>query len=212
MDDSIKSVVRNVVDEFVQADRLFTAYDVTKAVRVRAGRSTNVRHNEAKEEVHALLEPQLNAGLYKRELRNFGAGEPAWVYYPDGEDPNTYDPHNTQRSVVRVAQVAQRAAAPQLPPASDDEDEPATQDGRGRVCVPAKFLRDIGLKYGMRAFVVADKEKLVVYKKQPTVPFAASYRVDAHNNLRVGHNVVELANLANKKYRFEKKGDTVEVK
>lgn len=211
MDPIIQTLIQSVVDQFVQEDRLFTAYDVTKEARTKT--RTNIRHPEAKQEVHRLMEPYVNRGLFKKAPINIpGVHEAPFLYFPDRADPSTYRPGGTQ-ATGRFAQLGSLQPPPALPAASsddDDDDELKGQepDGRGRICVPAHLVRDLGLRSGMTAFVHVGNNEIMVYKDQPQ-QFIASYVVDKDDNIRLSRQIA--ANITSRPVNFVIDGQAIRV-
>lgn len=193
MNTEILNLISNVVEDYTSSKRLFTAYDVTLAVRGQT--RTNVRHPEAKEEVHRLMDQHLRSSTYLRDLISIGNAEPPYLYYPYGEDPSTY---LAQQANGRMAAVVSKLA-PALPASSDDA---RRQDNRGRVLVPAALIRDIGLAPNQVAYISAMPNKLIVHAEYPD-SYAVSYVVDKDYGVRISRGILENADLDGKTYNFD---------
>jgi hypothetical protein len=83
----LEGKVDAVLDEFIEDDNAFTAYDVTLTLRDKFPKK-NIRHGEVKEIVHKAM---LEYSGYERKLIDVNKpGDWPWVYYPEGYDPNSY--------------------------------------------------------------------------------------------------------------------------
>ena len=82
-----RQVVEDVVKEFVDSRRKFTAFDVTKEVR---SRGVTARHGALKSVVREMFEND-NMLSYVRELIEIdGVSVPPFLYLPNGDDPEDY--------------------------------------------------------------------------------------------------------------------------
>src|SRR2546423_13316267 len=86
-DAATQRLIDQVVQEWVQAGRLFTAYDVTLEARNRGG---NVRHNDARDLVHEFYEQGRMGAGYTRSLIDVGAPTKPFLYHRFADDPKTY--------------------------------------------------------------------------------------------------------------------------
>jgi retron-type reverse transcriptase len=102
-DAATEGLIRQIVQEKVQAGAMFTAYDITLEVRSRGG---NVRHGEARDLVHQLFERgEMGAG-YNRTPIDVGAPTRPFLYHRFSDDPSRY----------RSPQAAPGTTAPPAPP------------------------------------------------------------------------------------------------
>ena len=89
---SVPQEVTDVVNEFVQQNKVFTAYDVTVAARRRT--KQNVRHNDVRQYVTHFMnfEPEAQGyGAASINLNIPGKGNPvAIVFFPQGQDPYSH--------------------------------------------------------------------------------------------------------------------------
>lgn len=172
--------ITHVVDQLINSDALFTAFDVSKKVQslLVENKLPNERHRELKRRIHEEVDPYVSQGLYKQELHDVGADVKAFLYFPSGSDPSTYVPQprndgtkQTQVKVQSTPQVASPVAASVVtavgPPGSglsisltldnDDGDEVdkagRDTDKRGSLSVPAFLLRAAGFSTGDIAYV-----------------------------------------------------------
>jgi hypothetical protein len=215
--------IETVVLEKCQNAELFTAFDVTKAVRAKVGRSVNVPHNDVKQEVHNLFASGQMGSDYTRTLGNLplasGIPQP-WVYHPTTADPSSYG--------SGIPQLCNAPAVPTLTPpvlkaadtnGSDDgvnqtSDGYYKVDGRETLCVPKSLLEAVGLKAGDEAHVSADAlaGHLVVTKSLPdqtVLTPLSSYTVDKYGNVRITQHTLVKGGVGGKLYEID--GDSSKV-
>ena len=153
-----QNLIEEVVTEKVDADELFTAFDISLAVQDRA-KATGVpteRHRHMKNSIHTELQQYLDTQVYSRSLQDVGAPTQAFVYYPTGSDPSAYVPRSRSDSSPQPSQRKQLgdtgsrptsvpSAAPAVSPAgvalaqhlgasssSDSDDDGDQRDTSGR--------------------------------------------------------------------------------
>jgi hypothetical protein len=193
-------LVDSVVSQKVSANALFTAYDVTLEAR---GRTTErLVHQDVKDRVHELMQNILFMGAYKKELIDVGTPVQPWLYLPVHASSHTYlvsscpTPTAPSPSVAhRIRAIRQRGQNP---------------DGRGRICVPADYVRQLGLSQGMSAYVSARSGKIKIVSS-PQTGYDVQYLVDKDDNIRISSKIVERAALQNKNYKFKVDQDKILV-
>jgi len=63
---------------------------------------------------------------------------------------------------------------------------------RGRICIPNKFVRRLGLQYGDTAYVYDEKDQLKVSsRKYRTKNLIGQYQVDRDDNIRLSKSMVD---------------------
>ena len=87
---SVATEVATVVDEFVQEGEMFSAFDVTRALRDRLP-NENVRHVGVKTEVHNIF-TNGDMTIYQREQVDVGTRINPFIYHLPHEDPEDYNP------------------------------------------------------------------------------------------------------------------------
>jgi hypothetical protein len=134
-----QDIIREKVAEFVQEERLFTAYDISKAVQAEL-KSQGLpfeRHRDLKGDIHQEVSVALATGDYVQTLHDVGAPTRAFLYLPQGADPNDYVPQDrkdtpkqadTDASQTQAQVVAGTAAKPfaSQDDDADDADDAAT--------------------------------------------------------------------------------------
>lgn len=79
-DAALELLAAELLVEWVARRRAFTAYDVTRTLRAsRPG--YDIPHAPVRLAVHIHMQPELDAGAYRREQRPFATGW-AWLYRP----------------------------------------------------------------------------------------------------------------------------------
>ena len=210
--------IEEVVTEFTNADKMFTAWDVTMEVRKRS--KDRVQHFEVKKEVHRMFD-QGGMCSYNRTLANLPNINPQpWIYHPLGFDPSLY---NGKPSVVTPATPV-ALPAPNSMTALDDGVDTAADgttvykfDSTDRLCVPNRLVRQLGLKNGDYVTVFCDvspSNEVKLVSKSQNLPQGASpvadYVVDRYDNVRMGR--ATFAKLGISAVAFEIEGDSNEIK
>jgi hypothetical protein len=90
---AIETLVHQRIAEYA----LFTAYDITCALRTQAGRRKRIRHSDVREVVHQMYAFGQMGLDYERALLDVGGERgPAYVYHPFLEDPRAYHSRHSQ--------------------------------------------------------------------------------------------------------------------
>lgn len=79
-DDDLAMLVADQLSAWIGQGEMFTAYDVTMALRVANGQ-LKISHNDVRPLVHAQMEAAVISGVYQRESATFGA-DTATRYLP----------------------------------------------------------------------------------------------------------------------------------
>lgn len=200
-DQTTQNLIAEVVEQFTDEDRLFTALDISKEVQERLKADGQFdfqshRHKAIKNDIHRQLRTYVDNGLYHQELQDVGAPTKAFVYYPDGGDPNSYVSIARKDSQVTPssATVDSTVGTPVVNQSTSDDDEGdekdsgRTPDARGTLCVPAILLRASGFAFRDVAYLSRNgNDSVLILSKQ--VPAGATslshYTVDHSNNVRV---------------------------
>lgn len=212
--------IENVVNEFVAAEKMFTAWDVTMEVRKRS--KQRVQHFEVKKEVHKIFD-QGNMSDYNRTLANLQNINPQpWVYHLPESDPSLYDGKPTA-NVVPTPIVSNISVAPAIATISNvDDGVDIAADGStvykfdttDRLCIPNKLVREIGLKAGDEVEITQAVDGLFV---QPTNGAAtaatiASYVVDRYDNVRISRAVLNKIGVSGVAFEIFREGATNSIK
>ena len=214
--------IEDTTREKTAKGEMFTAHDITRAVRAQVGRGVNIRHQEVKQEVHGLFASGQFGPDYTRNLANLAGVNPQpWIYHRVTDDPVNY-----------VSALAANAPAPdpgsltsvtttQDADAHDDAvnkqpDGAFKVDARETLCLPSSLVRGAGLAPTDEAFVAQDlvNNAVVVSKnEQPSLTQLSKYTVDNYANVRITQGVLQKAGLGGKTFDIELvNGQFVQVK
>lgn len=203
--------ITDVVNDFVNSGTMFTAFDVTMALRKKSRQ--NVQHYEVKREVHKLF----NNGQmfsYDRALANLPNVDPQpWVYHPLSADISLYDgkPVASQATAVSAPVVAPQAIAV----VDDVDDDNGTVvhkfDSTDRLCIPNRLVRQLGVKDSDPVTVscLAQNELTITAGHVPGASPIADYHVDRYDNIRIGRSTFAKANI--NAVAFEIDGDNQKI-
>src|SRR5262245_19074249 len=90
LDATTQDLINDVVTEFIEQGRMFTAFEVSLAVK---DRGAPYRHRNMRDYVHEVVfRVGGDRGTYTRTLMDVGAPEQAWVYHPLTSNPYEYVP------------------------------------------------------------------------------------------------------------------------
>jgi hypothetical protein len=226
-------LIERVVDEKIQRDEMFTAFDVSLAVKDLA-RSEGVqeeRHRHMKGAIHQEMDQYTATGHYQRTLQDVGAGTPAWLYFPATADPSQYVPQQrrdvpqqpaTTPTTPTVAPSAQPVAAGFAavdPTDTDDGDQVDSvgrkPDARGTLTVPNALLRAAGFNHHDTAYVTSrtddqGRPQLVITKRATSQPIT-TYTVDHAENVRVTKKALQDAGFGGTDITYDFDGTNDEV-
>jgi hypothetical protein len=210
-----ESVIETVVNEKVQNNEIFTAFDITILAQGQLKSDKKFdpsihRHRAMKNDIHRIINSVVS-GVYDRQLRDVGASSDAHVYYPYGSDPANYvaltvaDLFKVKVDPV-VASVLNDSFTP-VPATSDTKI--CNADARGTVCISKFLIENAGMKAGDVAVVYTGKDDLnrdaliLVGRANAASVVAdslATYTVDYHGNIRVTVSVLSEAKMVAANY------------
>jgi len=211
-------IINEVIQELVDNDCLFTAFDVSKTVQARLQKEglPFERHRHLKSIIHQHVDVFVTSGEYVRQLNDVGAPTQAFLYFPPQADPSTYVPQDRHDTTVKQVNI-QNSDLDENENKDEDEDEGdevdtgRKPDARGTICVPNHILRAAGFSHKDIAYaVLADDELFLTRQLSTNDTKLASYTVDYSNNVRVTAKTLEKAGFLNvKSCDFNRKGDQV---
>lgn len=94
-DSATMTALETIIQGKINNGEIFTAFDITKELRVQVGKSVRISHNDVKHDIHDLIQRHSNSGSvsYSRTLVDLpGVPERPFLYHPQGSDINTYGP------------------------------------------------------------------------------------------------------------------------
>jgi hypothetical protein len=140
---TLLAVTRRVVDRFTEEGYLFTALDVSNAVKQSL---TDVRHREVSPVVRQLYDDGDLGEDYTRSMINVMAGgnkpAQAYLYLLDGDDPDDYDDSRRKQQALPPVSASPSSVAID----DDDGDELTLLPGKdGRLRISRAFLERAGV-------------------------------------------------------------------
>jgi hypothetical protein len=233
-DSATLGLIQEVVDQKVNRNEMFTAFDVSLAVKELAQQRgiASERHRHMKNAIHQELEQYTQSGVYSRQLHNVGAATPAFLYYPAGADPSQYVP---RQASAPQASAPQASAPPSVAAAvasqstmglsslngdandGDQSDKGRKPDARGTLTVPNFLLRAAGFAPKDVAYVMHRDDNgtpVLVLSKRPLASPLTTYTVDYASNVRITATTLSSAGIGgtNETYDFCGTGDEVVVR
>lgn len=109
----LKTEVNNIVSRHVREGNMFSAYDITKELRLMHP-NINIRHQDVRFHVTALFTTKTNP-LFTRTTVTLYNGTPCEVYHPKNKNPIFYYASNTTTDIIECSK-------------------------EGRITVPSKFI------------------------------------------------------------------------
>lgn len=212
VDSKTQTCIDAVVREKIQAKELFTAFDISNAVKVMLRNSGEFdgsihRHKNMRDWVnHTIYEimsyfHDLN---YIRTLCDVSSTEKAFVYHPANVNASTYvgagiaNPVPVSPYVDPTAINAQVATTSVINNSTSDVKMP---DARGTLCVPSQLLKDAGFSTYGAAYVYKQVDCLLISPNVlPAVSnYDAYYTVDHSSNVRITKYTLEKCGLISTK-------------
>jgi hypothetical protein len=219
LDPFAKEKIDEVVNEWVNAGRMFTAFEVSLAVKERGVRE---RHRNLRECVHEAIFRLGGANAYTRTLMDVGAPEQAWVYHRLYDNPYTYQPLNRKDSASLPADdplVVPDGIKNPVPLAANLAAPAAIPDGvygtdqRGRLSIPVPMLVRLGLGPGKQVVVVCDpaNEECMLMNDETCDQDCsdAVYTVEADGKVRITQAILERAGLGGRQSYWIEGSDSV---
>jgi hypothetical protein len=192
----VDGMTQNCVDVAIQvkvkAGELFTAFDISNAVKQVLRNSGEFvpsvhRHSLMRDYVNLSLNDILgnfNIYNYTRTLCKVSSTESAYVYHMQNDDPSSYVGIGISNPVpqVKTSQAPSVNVVQQSAVVNSDAKMP---DARGTICVPSSYLVDAGFSKYDSAYIYKHNDGLLVTKTQAAVSPDAIYTVDSHSNVRI---------------------------
>jgi len=203
--DEVKQYVKALVDE----GKMFTAFDVTKLLRQNGH---VVRHSDIRADVYAEYSNG-DMGLdYVKTRHEIDNGVWAIVFHEYRDDYTQYDPNADLSSVVSTDQ--------EVDTVEDDEDEGEESDvntvtmtdsegfsyatlflcadKRGRICILAEFIKNMGLKSGDKVGLTVENDMLTLAPINNLQIVHYCYTVDKDYNVRISRKILKESDIGNK--------------
>jgi bifunctional DNA-binding transcriptional regulator/antitoxin component of YhaV-PrlF toxin-antitoxin module len=204
LDRAIREKIEEVVTPWVGRGKMFTAFEVSLAVKEQGVRE---RHRNMRETVHDIIFRIGGPAGYTRTLMDVGAPEQAWVYHRMGDNPYTYQPLDRTGMPQKAdpSYVVPSGVRNPVKLSSTVKNPYAIPDGaygtdqRGRVCIPVTMLQTLGVGPGDRVEVLCDAANEEVQVTRPggqqRDDVDTSYTVEGDGNVRITQGTLMKANL-----------------
>jgi hypothetical protein len=194
--DPVSKIITATVDGFVKDGKMFTAFDVTTKIR---SMGVYCKHNAVKADIHSAMADVIDDGSegYEKTLADVDATNRAFVYHKSTDDPHTYYQSTDSSATTPATPVAPKTV---VAPTPKLQGTPLNRDKRGRVCLPADMLRDIGATVGKKVEIAPQSGKISVSTYNHVNPLSSKnshvYKVDRDNNVRISASVLEKAKIS----------------
>lgn len=212
VDFDTQTCIDTVISQKVQAGELFTAFDISNAVKVMLRNLGTFngsihRHKVMRDDVNLALNyvmGDFNRFNYIRTLCDVSSTEKAFVYHPANVSASTYvgagiaNPVPVSPYVDPTAINAQVATTSVVNNSTSDVKMP---DARGTLCVPSQLLKDAGFSTYGAAYVYKQVDCLLISPNVlPAVSnYDAYYTVDHSSNVRITKYTLEKCGLISTK-------------
>jgi hypothetical protein len=212
-------LINDVVNEFVNDSKMFTAHNVTAEVRRRT--TDRVQHDEVKREVHGLF----NSGTmfsYNRSLACLpGVNPQPWVYHPISADVSLYNGQPTGSCLAPMptpTAVNLAAATNSISTNGSSNSDSSKLDTTNRLCIPAKLVRQAGFRSGHNVLVLKnpnDTELVLTNAAYAATMIGVpvtEYIVDSYDNVRITLAALKKGGLDGREFDIEGDSDKITVK
>lgn len=215
VDFDTQTCIDSVISQKVQAGELFTAFDISNAVKVMLRNLGTFngsihRHKVMRDDVNLALNyvmGDFNSFNYIRTLCDVSSTEKAFVYHPANVSASTYvgagiaNPvpvANTQSANPSFITNSNTLVITNSPVSTSDAKMP---DARGTLCVPSQLLKDAGFSAYGAAYVYKQVDCLLISPNVlPAVSnYDAYYTVDHSGNVRITKYTLEKCGLISTK-------------
>lgn len=210
LDPTIRRTITETVKSFISEGKMFTAFEVSLAVKAQGVRE---RHRNMKELVHEIIFEIGGPENYTRTLMDVGAPEQAWLYHRPRDNPYRYVPlprGDEPASVINDDEMDTPVELPdgiRRPIQLVSSKQPAEAiprgaygtDQRGRLCIPVTFLARLGVGPGetVAVFGNKDQETLEIQRTEDSAESDAdaTYTVEPDGNVRITQTTLEKAGI-----------------
>ena len=215
-------IVDNVINDFVQNNKPFTAFDVTQEARKQ---DATEFHGQMKASVHGRWADLQNHNYQRQTVSLAGSPVDPWLYFPQGYDPVDYvNAINAGNTVpAGVASPAHPSGIAQ--PDDDDDDDDATADyttgsltSEDRLAIPTSMLRDIGVDAYDTVHVIAIPNDKKIEIRVDIGPngidpsnYVSEYETGRRMKVRISKRIMDKANVSGTVFKIEKVGDSILV-
>ena len=207
---SQQQTIENEVGIWMDANRMFTAFEISRAVKAKG---VGLRHREMKEFIHAAIYRRRSRS-YTRTLLDVGAPQQAWLYHPLSKNPHTFRPlqrndggkpgssdalsqqDQSTPSTFHTRNLVSLADANSAQPASTDGSYGC--DNEGNLKVPSSEMSKIGIGPDEVVHVLSDPAHNEIVIGKPGTVDADGADVEstsANGDFLVTHEMLEFVDL-----------------
>lgn len=185
-DPVIRQLVEDAIDEKINSGDMFTAFNITRAVR---SDGTRARHEDVKSVVHQIFNSGKMGNYTRSQINVAGANIQPFLYHPVGADITEYDPGADRPQ--KPAHAPAPTSTPSDPADDDSDDGILRRTGReGYLYIPGVMVRDIGLNKSEKAHVYRSGSQVLISKSDDVSKgtLLGIYSVDVKGNVRLHAN------------------------
>ena len=195
MNMTTEQAAQRIVEALVEDQAMFSAHDITTLLRADGLTVRHTGNGGVREFVHDLMQSNPMFADYNRDRRPDVGDVGADVYHHYNDDVNDYDPdEHRQATNVTTTVGAPTTVGTPICPTSAPADDKVGIDQRGRLCVRASLLRQLGVAPGDTVFVNIKLNGVVKPDfTNPTMVADNAYRslvVDKDNCVRISDSML----------------------
>lgn len=194
------SVINEIIEQWLDQGRAFTAYEVTLEARKQGEKG---RHKDLKESIHSdsSLKDAVEFGDYVKTNVDVGASSKAILYHPDTYDPTSYQPLNSapSQSTPSIPQEVKFPSNPEY-----------CLDYRNRLFIPKSYLAQIAVP-GENVSIFSEGSKVLVKKHQPVDSPLTTLKVEKDGEIRISQSTLISAGLTGNKFNLFVNNNVLEI-
>lgn len=221
-------MLEKTVTQFLEEGRMFTGYDVTIVTRERE--KIKLEHKTVRGDIHEIeaLVDALDYGYdnskgetskWEKAQVNMGNGQWAFVFYPQGMDPQAYKPRQPNQQGQNVPNTLTQAPTAPVNSISTVNDVTTDSGGqqtdgtfstdyRNRLLVPTRFMKEAGMEPGDEVTVLADKNVGAIFIAKNGVTVTGSMlvtvqHVERNGDIRLSTKTMKEAEIEGQKLKIE---------
>jgi len=227
LDSNIEKMFAATIGEFIEQGRAFTGYDLT--LRTREREKVKLRHADCRQGVHEMqvLIDLVEFDTWNKDLHDLGNGLQAILYYPNGFDKSQYQPVSMVQFQPSIPVTPIVSTTPLVavgsPLGSDDDDDDADDSGgelpdgtfktdyRGRLLIPTRFLKSIGVVPKDEVVVDTYLDRVVLRAADNNSDSSNTQIVERNGEVRLSKRTLHLSGLIGN-YTIENDNNCVVIK
>jgi len=190
MDQVIEAAATKIVEALVEDQAMFSAHDITTLLRADGLTVRHTGNGNVRDFVHDLMNH--SNPMFADYNRDLNSDVGAFVYHHYNDDVNDYD-SDEHRNATNVA-TGKAIGAPNNVAPNQNANTPTVDDGkvavdqRGRLCIRAALLRQLGVRPG--DLVAIDVDMAGIFKNVKSSSNVRFLTVDKDNCLRLSNSIL----------------------